>query len=691
MTTLTARLLPLVCKLKDVVKVLLIEDRRADARLVEHTLNAFADAKFEVSVCPTLASALATLAREEPDVIICDLNLPDSIGLETFDQVHQNAPAIPMVIMTARTDTLLGIEAVDAGAQDYLIKGQIETQALGRLLLQAIARQNLRQSMATHLQDVESSRTRLHNLVDLNIDGILIINSQGEIIFANRRAEELFDSPHNQLLGRMLGRPVTDEIGTQITITDDAGAQHQVHMRAQTTGWDDSQATMVLLSEISNAPRSESQSPTHTVDNITGLFNRQMFYEQARLCLQHARNNSLTPAMLCINIDNFRRINEAMGHLSGDELLRLVGKRIRRQLRAGDIVGRFGGDEFLVLLAPLRRALDADNVAAKIMQALAEPIEIWQNDLRITARTGVSIYPQDGTRVDDLVRNAEVAGQRAKEGYGHHVHYYTQELTQRSERRFNLEQELRRALPQQQFDIAYQPVVDTASGAILSVEALLRWRRDGKRIGPAEFVPILEETGLINGVGEWVLRQACLQTMTWRSAGLNVNLSVNISPMQFESPRLLDTIDSALQDSGLEANCLCLELTESVLMRNIEISIKTLESLRKKGIKVAIDDFGTGFSSLNYLKRFEIDTLKIDRSFTRDVLLGGHDAAITRATIDLAHNLGLQVIAEGVENKEQLEFLREHHCDACQGYYFSRPTSAEGIVTLAQPAIAQKL
>jgi len=677
------RLLAQGHQLNQVIKVLLVEDRLADARLVEHALAAYLDAKFETHTCKTLLTSLEYLNRNSPNVIIADLNLPDSVGSDTFEQIHKAAPITPLVIMTAHTDSRLGVSAVDAGAQDYLIKGEIESQSLGRLLLQAIARQNLRQSMAQHLQDVESSRTRLHNLVDLNIDGILIVNRDGKVIFANRRSEELFGLSHHQLMHHTLGRPVSDEIGSEIAITDKYGKVRKVHMRSQATGWDNDDAYMVLLSEISDSSRGLLRHSANAVDNVTGLFSRDMFYEQARLCLQHAQGNNLTPALLCVNLDSFRRINEAMGHVSGDELLRLVGERIRRQLRAGDIIGRFGSDEFLILLAPLRRALDADNVSKKIMESLAEPIALAQNDLRITARTGVSIYPQDGVRVDELVSHAQVASQRAKQAAGGHVHYYTHDLTQRSERRFQLEQQLRRALPQQQFDLAYQPIVDVQSGQIQGVEALLRWRTDSaEQIGPAEFVPILEETGLINGVGEWAMRRACEQTQQWWQAGVELQLSVNLSPVQFESPRLLAIIESALNDSGLPAKALCLELTESVLMRNIEASVSTLKALRNKGVAVAIDDFGTGFSSLNYLKRFAIDTLKIDRSFIRDVMLGGHDAAITHATIDLAHNLGLKVVAEGVEEPGQLGFLKTHGCDTYQGYFFSRPTTPEGILEL---------
>ena len=659
------------------LSVVLIEDRKADARLVAHTLESFPDARFEITLFDRLTPASEHLERQIPDIIVADLNLPDSTGLHTFSQLQRVAPTVPLVIMTAQADSELGVRAVDAGAQDYLVKGEVEGQGLGRLLLQAIARQKLRQTMSDRIREAERSHTRMHSLVDLNMDGMLIVDRDGEVIFANRRAEELFGRSKTDLAGLWLGRPIADQTGRLITLVDPDGKTHQVSMRMQATGWDDGDAFMVLLSAVTDATGGIARLGGHSVDNVTGLFSRDMFYEQARLCLQHARAGSLTPALLCVNIDNFRRINEAMGHGSGDELLRLAGTRIRRQLRSGDIVGRFSGDEFLVLLAPLRRAVDADAVADKIMIALSEPIDLWRSDLRVTARAGVSVYPHDGNSVDELVRHAQVAARRAKEAPAQPVQYYTRELGAHSERRFHLEQRLRRALPEEQFDLNYQPIAEVASGRIIGVETLLRWHPDdAEPIGPAEFVPILEETGLISGVGEWVLRGACDQARWWWDQGHELSLAVNISPIQFDSPRLLDVIAAALADTGLPPNALVLELTESVLMRNVEASVITLKALRERGVRVAIDDFGTGFSSLNYLKRFDIDTLKIDRSFTRDVMLGGHDAAITRATIDLAHNLGLRVVAEGVEHEQQLEFMRAHGCDAYQGFLLGRPASA---------------
>lgn len=669
------------------IKVLLVEDRRADALLVRHALSAYQNAQFEVTVAEKLVQALDHLAMHKPDVVIADLNLPDSLGLDTFMQISRASPVTPLVIMTADADTQLGVKAVDAGAQDYLVKGEIESLALGRLIMQAIARQRLRQSLADHLSEIETTRTQLHNIVDLNLDGMVIIDRGGQVIFANRQAEYLFGMPRSDLIGFKLGRPVTDEVGTEIALADRTGKLRRVRMRLQATGWADEDAFLVLLSEAT-VEKPERDSGVVNLDSVTGLFNRRMFYEQAGLCLTHARRHHLTPAMLCINLHNFRRINETMGHNCGDELLRLVGERIRRQLRAGDIVGRFGGDEFLVLLSSLRRATDASNVAHKILDSILAPIDLWQQNLRISARVGTSIFPRDGSNVDELVRHAQVAGQRAKETPGSsRVEFYTAELTSRSERRFNLEQRLRRALPQSQFQVYYQPILPVSGEGDTSVEALLRWfPPEGDSVGPAEFIPILEETGLIGEVGDWMLRQACKQVRQWHDAGVRTRLSANISPLQFESANLFSSIESALADSGLPARYLTVEITESALMRNANNSADTLKALRSMGVSVSIDDFGTGFSSLNYLKRFAIDHLKIDRSFIRDVTKDPNDAAITRATIDLAHNLGLRVVAEGVEDDSQLEFLREHGCDAFQGFLISRPVPSEEILLLLRQA-----
>jgi diguanylate cyclase (GGDEF)-like protein/PAS domain S-box-containing protein len=419
-------------------------------------------------------------------------------------------------------------------------------------------------------------------------------------------------------------------------------------------------------------------------DELTGLPNRSMFNQRLSHALAQAKRGDRPLAVLFIDLDRFKNINDTLGHEAGDRVLREVADRLRACLRESDTIGRLGGDEFVVLIAEFPEPLQVAAVAQKILAAAARPLVIETQEFHITASIGISTYPDDSADMQSLLKNADIAMYRAKERGKNNYQFYSAQMNVHTLERVALESNLRRALERDEFLLHYQPKVDIHSGCITGMEALLRWQQPGKLlIPPVQFIPLAEETGLIVPIGEWVLMTACTRTKTWQELGLApLCIGVNLSPRQFAHERLLQDVSRVLNDTGLDPASLELEITESMVMHNPDQAVKLLSKLKDMGIQLSIDDFGTGYSSLNYLKRFPLDSLKIDRSFIQDLPGNSDDAAITRAIIAMAHSLRLKVIAEGVETEQQLSFLREHGCDEMQGYYFSKPLPENEFVVL---------
>ncbi|OGT89486.1 MAG: hypothetical protein A2514_04725 [Gammaproteobacteria bacterium RIFOXYD12_FULL_61_37] len=413
-------------------------------------------------------------------------------------------------------------------------------------------------------------------------------------------------------------------------------------------------------------------------DALTGLPNRNLLADRIGQAINHARRHGSLVAVLFLDLDNFKVINDSLGHETGDRLLVAAGERLTTSVRAGDTVARNGGDEFVVVLAEMAQEEDVASTARKLLAAMAEPFACAGRELVVTASLGVALCPRDGEDQATLLRNADTALFRAKEAGRNTFQFYAAEMNRRMLARLDLERDMRQALEHGEFLLHYQPQVDLISGAITGVEALVRWRQPGRGlISPGEFIPSAEETGLIVPLGEWVLREACRQAQAWRAAGLpELRLSVNLSARQFRAPGLTETILGVLAETGLDARLLELEVTESMVMHDPEGAIAVLDELETHGITFAVDDFGTGYSSLNYLKRLPIHKLKIDQSFVRNITTDPDDAAIATAVIELAHSLKLKVIAEGVETEQQRDFLRVRQCDEMQGYLFSRPLPA---------------
>jgi diguanylate cyclase (GGDEF)-like protein/PAS domain S-box-containing protein len=442
--------------------------------------------------------------------------------------------------------------------------------------------------------------------------------------------------------------------------------------------------TAGMAEDVTNRKEAEARllEMAHS-DVLTGLPNRKLFHDSLVRALQHAEENRWTVGVMFIDLDRFKEVNDTLGHATGDELLQQVASRLLDCVRVRDVVGRLGGDEFGVVLR-LENADEARLVATKILHVLKEPFHLDGRETFVTASIGITIYPTDATDPGTLLRYADTAMYRAKDDGRNMYRYFTAGMNERAAERLHLETDLRRGLSQHEFVLVYQPKLDLRTRAICGVEALLRWERPGVGLlAPAHFMQMLEETGLIVHVGEWVIGEACRQLVTWEGEGVRaVPIAVNLSARQFRHESLTRRITEAVLEHCPTSSLIELEITESSLMSSGEQTAEVLRTLRAQGTKIAVDDFGTGYSSLSYLKRFPLDAIKIDQSFVRDLTLDADDAAIVLAIISMAHQLGLIVIAEGVETDEQLRFLERHECDQIQGYLFSRPMDANEMTAL---------
>jgi diguanylate cyclase (GGDEF)-like protein len=440
---------------------------------------------------------------------------------------------------------------------------------------------------------------------------------------------------------------------------------------------------MALLEEQRASAVRSAHEAEHLAyhDPLTGLPNRRLLLDRLAVALAHGRRSGHRLALLFVDLDRFKVINDSLGHATGDELLRQVGARLRAAVHEEDTLARLGGDEFVLLLPELDEAEAAGKVARTVLAALREPFVAGGRELFVTASAGISVAPDDGTEGETLLRHADIAMYGGKQDQGDDYRFFTPEMNRRALERLETESALRRALAQDELALVYQPVVDLRTGRVSAVEALVRWNHPQKGVlAPDQFLEVAEATGLIVPLGAWVLRTACGEARRWRQAGHDeLRLLVNLSVRQFQDPALVQQVAETLEREGLPPALLELEITESVAMRDTAASEDVLGGLRAVGVRLSIDDFGTGYSSLEYLRRFPIHTLKVDRTFVRDVQTDEGDAAIVSAVVAMAHRLGLTVIAEGVEHPGQLAFLRAQGCDAVQGFLISRPLAPDAL------------
>lgn len=448
--------------------------------------------------------------------------------------------------------------------------------------------------------------------------------------------------------------------------------------------------SLAVLTDVTRRKQAEAKlEQLAYYDMLTGLPNRSLLKDRLGQAIAHGRRDGKQVAVLALDLDRFKGVNDTLGHACGDRLLQITAERLKGCLRRTDTVARLGGDEFAVILTGIGQVEDVTLLVRKIQETIARPIRLQEQEIYCSVSVGITLYPLDGTNADSLLRHADTAMYVAKEQGRNTYQYFSREMNFRAVERLELETSLRQALEREELFLHYQPQVDLAAGKVVGVEALLRWEHPEKgTISPARFIPLAEETGLINPIGEWVLRRACAQAQAWKEAGFPpLRMAVNLSGRQFLQAGLVDQVRAALADSGLDPGSLELELTESILMDNAERVQRALRELKTLGVLIALDDFGTGYSSLAYLKNFPVDRLKIAGTFVRDLALDSGDAAIAEAIIAMGHSLRLKVIAEGVETREQLDFLRTRSCNEMQGYFFARPMPPEELGAFLQTEI----
>jgi diguanylate cyclase (GGDEF)-like protein/PAS domain S-box-containing protein len=612
-----------------------------------------------------------------------------------------------LVVLTRLDDETLAAQALQEGAQDYLVKSQIDTYGTTRGLVRAL-RYSIERKALEDALFVEKERAQ----VTLNSigDGVACTDASGNLTFLNHVAEKLtgwswheaagrpmaevfriLDTANREIIPNPMERAVRRDQtvhlpansilvrrdGFEIPIEDSVAPIHDGEGHAA--------GAVIVFRDVSMA-RAMALQIAHTAEHdfLTGLPNRMLLNDRISQAVALAPRHTKHVAVLFLDLDGFKHINDSLGHPVGDRLLQSIATRLVECVRVSDTVSRQGGDEFVVLLSEVEQSEDAATTARRMLQAVAQPHSIDQHDLHVTASIGVSVYPEDGLDAHTLIKNADTAMYQAKENGRQSFQFFKPAMNARAVERQSIEENLRRALERHELTLRYQPKVDLTTGAITGAEALVRWTNPSQgSIVPALFIPVAEDCGLILPIGAWVLHEACTQARIWKDAGLPaITMAVNVSAMEFRDERFLDRIFATLSDTGLDPRSLELELTESVLMKHASSTAKILQTLRENGIRVAIDDFGTGYSSLSYLRKFPVDAVKIDQSFIRQISTAGEDTTIVKAVIGMARGLKLRVIAEGVESLEELAFLRAYRCDEAQGYYFSRPVLAQEFAML---------
>jgi diguanylate cyclase (GGDEF)-like protein/PAS domain S-box-containing protein len=539
---------------------------------------------------------------------------------------------------------------------------------------------------------IRDSEDRWRKFADATTEGIVFID-HGVIIDCNEAATRLMRTTHDALVGRRnldfvavedQQRTVSNmragfERPYEVTLVRDDGSRLAVELVGKNLVYAGVKHRMTVIRDISDRKQAEARIRflAHH-DTLTHLPNRALLLDRIQVMLAAARRNRTEVGIMFIDLDNFKTINDSLGHFAGDELLKKVAGRLQSCLRDVDLVGRLGGDEFLVVLDGLTKAEDIAPVAEKIAEAISEPFPLEDQVLSVSASIGVSVYPRDGESPDSLIRNADAAMYLAKDQGRNNWQFFQHSLNKKASQALALESGIRKAIKEREFILHYQPQIRTNTKVPTAVEALIRWKHpELGLVGPDHFISVAEHRGLIVPVGRWVINESIRQAREWADLGMSIPVAINLSAIQFKQKDLVEVIAARLKEHDISGEMIELELTESLFLEDVTAMTKTLGRLKDLGVSLAVDDFGTGYSSLSYLKRYPIDKVKIDRSFVSDIPRDNDDVAITVAIINLAASLSLAVVAEGVETPEQAHFLEEHQCDFLQGFYISRPLPPE--------------
>ncbi|MDN4057748.1 EAL domain-containing protein [Massilia sp. YIM B02769] len=692
-------------------RVLVVDDQPVNVQLLEYLLKTTGYENVHSTTDPRQVVALHLKYRF--DLIILDLHMPHMDGFQVMEALKplESESWLPVLVVTAEPDKKLA--ALEAGARDFIGKPLDTVEVMTRIRNLLEVRLMHRESLAhgANLERTVRERTaeleRFRRAMDATADGIFLIDAASlALVDVSDGACRMLGFSRDALLRIdpvALGLTTADQLQRHL---DTNGAAHESDiaetelLRAGGEGavpveiswqWQEAGSSKLLIAvarDISER-RHAQQRLKHlaSYDALTGLPNRTLFFQNLREAIELAQDKTWRVAVLFITLDRFKIINDSLGPALGDELLRQVSNRLVRVMDLRDAVGRLGGDEFAVVLNMTREQQDEPaHLANEIREALRTPFDLGGQQAVLTASIGIAMYPDDAVDPGTLVKYADTAMVRAKEAGRDGYRFFTAGMNVQVLARLDLEVALRSALEGGQFVLHYQPKLELNTGRVTGVEALLRWHRPGHGlVYPAEFVPVLEETGMVVRIGDWIVDEACRQIAEWNEQGVReVRVAVNVSSRQFVEGDLESVVRAAIERHGIDPGMLELELTESALMTNAERTIAVLQRLKALGIRIAIDDFGTGYSSLAYLKRFPIDKLKIDIAFVRDIVTNPDDAAIALAIISMAHSLHMQVIAEGVETRAQMAYLRRNRCDEIQGFHFSRALPAAQLAALVR-------
>jgi diguanylate cyclase (GGDEF)-like protein/PAS domain S-box-containing protein len=679
------------------LRILFVEDSHADLELSLLQL-ARAGLSVERDVVQTREEFLERIRNASYDVILSDYTLPQWTGMAALDCLKQEQRDIPFILVTGTLGEEGAVECIKSGAADYILKDR-----LGRLPVaidRALQEKAVREHRAQMEEQLRASEERYALAASGANDGLWDWDLKTNRIYFSPRwrfmlglaendpastPQDWFHLIHPEDISRLKAKISAHIEGPTPHFEDEHRARH----KDGTLRWMLSRG-LAIRDASGRAIRMAGSQTDITVrkaaeeqllhdafhDALTDLPNRALFMDRVELALQNAKrpgNNVF--AVLFLDLDRFKIVNNSLGHTIGDQLLKAAAHRLKRCLRPGDTVARFGGDEFAILLTEIAGPNDAVRVAERIKNELMEPFKLSRHEIFITASIGVAMSRHEYLRAEEVLRDADSAMYRAKSQGKARYEIFDKEMHTRAAALLELESHLRRAIHREQLLLFYQPILSLEDGRITGAEALLRWNHPQRgMISPGEFIPLAEETGLIAPIGEWVLRAACAQVKAWQqSSSRDFRVAVNLSSRQFEQQNLRTLIQRVLQDVGVPAESLELEITERMVIEDLELGARSLQDLSAMGLRIAIDDFGTGTSSLSYLRRLPLAALKIDRSFVKEMTTSANDAAITKAIIHLAHGLKLKVVAEGVETMEQAEYLRAQGCDEMQGFLFSPP------------------
>jgi diguanylate cyclase (GGDEF)-like protein/PAS domain S-box-containing protein len=688
------------------LRILLLSDSSDEEALIVRSLHA-GHMSCATRCVPTTERFMQEVEAFKPDLILSDANVPGFKGHSPLSFAKEKLPDVPFIYLSETNDAAAAVDALRNGAADYVTKDKISDLAASILRARRETRERARK------RQIEIAIRTTQENYELAVrganDGLWHWDLLTNRLFFSARwksmlgyaEHEIGDSPDAWF--RLIHPEDLERVQTKIrrhlkSVTPHFEDEYRILHKDGSYVWTLSRglavrdatgvATRMAGSQtnISDRKRAEEELVRSALyDPLTGLANRALFAERLRHASKLAARGDYHFAVLLLDLDRFKFVNDSLGHEFGDKLLIGIARRLESCLRPGDTVARLGGDEFTILLHNINQAADATGVAERILREMAIRFQLGGHDVFSSASIGIALsMPEYSGSQGDMLRDADIAMYRAK-GLGRsRFAVFNQEMHAAAASSLELEGQLRKALGRREFVVYYQPIIDLESGRICSCEALVRWNHPTRGLlAPGQFIPLAEETGLITSIGEWVLMTACGQARKWQDAGLPaLSVAVNLSAKQFRGGGLCTSVEQALEASGLEPERIELELTESVIMDGAEEAAVTLRKLKALGVRLSLDDFGTGYSSLSYLKKFPFDTLKMDRSFVSELPHKSQDAAIATAIITLAHGLNLTVIAEGIETPEQYEFLRTGRCDEAQGYLMSRPIPADQFTTL---------